>query len=82
MQIYDLKFDAGQGEVEIDEAKGVASFKLTESNPSYPGGAQFNIPLDPLFEAIKAKVAAGGSLIDKLEAYGIGVLETAVDQST
>lgn len=81
MQIYDLQFDNGQGEIEIDEAAGVLNLKMTERNPSYPGGAQFNVPLDPIIEALIAKVQADGSLKGKLEAWGLKLVEQAVDSS-
>lgn len=81
MNIYDLKFDNGQGEIEIDEAAGVVDIKLSESNPSYPGGGEFKVPLNPILDAIKAKVSADGSFKGKLEAYGITILENVMDSN-
>ncbi len=52
MQIINLSFDNNQGSVEIDVEKAVLEIKITENNPSFPGGLQVNAPLSPIMQKL------------------------------
>lgn len=55
MQLIDISFDNGQGDLHVDEAKGVISIVASDQNPSFPSGAQINIPLDQFFAKLEAQ---------------------------
>lgn len=52
MQLIDVAFDNGQGDVKINLDKGVLEIEISEKDPNFPGGAQVNIPLDPIFNKL------------------------------
>jgi len=55
MQLIDVQFDNGQGDANVNLENGTLEIKLTENNPSFPSGAQINIPLDPIFQKLQAQ---------------------------
>lgn len=55
MQLIDVKFDSGMGDANVNLEKGTIEVSLTDKNPSFPSGAQINIPLDPIFQKLQAQ---------------------------
>ncbi len=56
MVLVDVKFDGGKGDADITLSGGVIGLTLTEANPAFPTGAQINIPLAVVFQAIEKKL--------------------------
>lgn len=55
MEIYDLKFDDGKGDADVNLEKGVLEIKITEANDYFPANVQLDIPLDKIFEKLEAQ---------------------------
>lgn len=55
MILFDVKFDGGQGDAEIDLASGVLSIKADDSNPSFPSNLVIDVPLDQIFQRLEAQ---------------------------
>lgn len=55
MQVFDLKFDNGLGDAQIDEDAGVLKIVVSETNPEFPSGLTINVPLDPIFQKLEAQ---------------------------
>lgn len=69
MQVFDLKFDSGLGEVGADMEKGSIAIVLTEKNPLFPSSGQINVPFNPILDAISAETS------NTLVKWAIGILK-------
>lgn len=72
MLLIDVKFDGGQGDANATLDAGIIAIVLTENNPHFPSGAQINIPIDVLFQAVKAKCPP-------FVAWALGGIEMLID---
>lgn len=55
MEIFDIKFDGGQGDASVNLVDGTVSIVVKEANPNFPSGLQINIPLDQLFQKLESQ---------------------------
>jgi hypothetical protein len=76
MQLINVSFDSGLGDVEVDLANGILKLTISEKNPDFPSGATVNIPMDPLFQKLEAQAP------NYLAKWGEEAAQDLVDDAT
>ena len=55
MTLFDVKFDNGKGDANLNLEVGVLEVIANETNPEFPAQFQINVPLDPIIDKLIAQ---------------------------